>query len=313
MDIQLGSVRVRLNTPDQYIDQGWQSLFAGWRVGQSAVPAITLNLDVVTTIPPPPPVPLVFQHPLTKLAVYQPGDEWQLHFPGRAVVQFPAGQMNSPVQITGQATAEAAGVAILEDITFTALAPWLRRLGWYLVHAFAVVRERHSFLLVGPSYSGKTTTGLRLVLAGWQLLGNDLVLLQYRPEGVFALSTPGQIRIRPGTLSLLPQLQPTIEHLLPDGSAILNRASFALPSRFRPVRVTHAFFPQVRPEVQSKITPLSQGVTLARMAEESLDRWDSATLHDHLDCLQYLSAQVEGFSLTLGGDAETLIDQLKID
>ncbi len=313
MIFQLGSVWIQLNSPDRPIRQGWAALFADWAGALPARPAIALDFSLVTTLPPPPPVPLLFQHPWTKLAVYQPGNLWELRFPGRAVIQIPVDQPNQTVQIIGQLTAPAAETTQLEDITFTALAPCLRRQGWYLVHAFAVTRESHSCLLVGPSFSGKTTTGLRLVLAGWQLLGNDLVLVQNRPEGVYALPTPGQIRIRPGTLSLLPQLLPTIDQNFPDGSAVLNRTAFSPPSISRPVRVTHVIFPQVQPDTQSVFTNLSQGVTFARLAEESLDRWDTTTFDAHLDCLQKLSSQAAGISLTLGRDAARMIQRLPLD
>jgi serine kinase of HPr protein (carbohydrate metabolism regulator) len=58
-----------------------------------------------------------------------------------------------------------------EDVTFTSLAPLLRRHGYYLLHAFAAVKEGHAILLVGPSGSGKTTTGLHLLEAGLAVVG----------------------------------------------------------------------------------------------------------------------------------------------
>jgi hypothetical protein len=56
--------------------------------------------------------------------------------------------------------------------------------GRLLVHAGAVAGERGAVLLAGRSGSGKSTTVLACVAAGWGYLGDDYVVLTSRPQPV---------------------------------------------------------------------------------------------------------------------------------
>ena len=65
-----------------------------------------------------------------------------------------------------------------EDLTTLALAPLLRRLGLFMIHAFTAALSGKAVMFVGPSGSGKTSCGLALASAGWQILANDVALMQ---------------------------------------------------------------------------------------------------------------------------------------
>ncbi|MCC3773881.1 hypothetical protein K6I33_001105 [Streptomyces sp. UNOB3_S3] len=60
--------------------------------------------------------------------------------------------------------------------------------GWSILHASAVVRDGQAVLTFGDKGAGKTTVGLLLARAGWQLLANDRVFI--RPED-------GRLRVLP--------------------------------------------------------------------------------------------------------------------
>ncbi|MFF4220940.1 lactate/malate family dehydrogenase [Streptomyces nondiastaticus] len=60
--------------------------------------------------------------------------------------------------------------------------------GWSILHASAVVRDGQAVLTLGDKGAGKTTVGLLLARAGWQLLANDRVFI--RPED-------GRLRVLP--------------------------------------------------------------------------------------------------------------------
>ncbi|MFF4221982.1 NAD(P)-binding domain-containing protein [Streptomyces abikoensis] len=60
--------------------------------------------------------------------------------------------------------------------------------GWSILHASAVVRDGRAVLTLGDKGAGKTTVGLLLARAGWQLLANDRVFI--RPED-------GRLRVLP--------------------------------------------------------------------------------------------------------------------
>jgi hypothetical protein len=79
----------------------------------------------------------------------------------------------------------------LENLLIRPLASLLLRRDYHIIHSFTVARDGRAVLLAGQSMSGKTTTGLALLGAGWEFLGNDAALLQMRPDGVYALPFPG--------------------------------------------------------------------------------------------------------------------------
>jgi energy-coupling factor transporter ATP-binding protein EcfA2 len=194
----------------------------------------------------------------------------------------------------------------LEDITFTSLAPALRRCGYYLVHAFGAVRDGRCVLLIGPSGSGKTTTGLSLILEGWQLLANDTLLIEAREDGIYALSTPGGLTVRPQTLTLLPACRPLLgDAPLLHGGYTLTNQQLADPTTTA-ARITAVYFCQIEDREQSVRRPLSQAVALARLMEQSVDRWDEAMLTQHIAVLHQLSQQTAAYTLHLGRDVPRL-------
>jgi hypothetical protein len=274
-----------------------------------------LQLALVETLPPLPELLPFFvdgsQLPgsMGLLSVYGQGEEVLLHFGDGALVQVRLAAARP--FLAGHILAKAVGYGRLEDITFTTLAPFLRRQGYFLIHAFGVYREGHCLLFVGASGSGKTTTGLSLVLAGWQLLANDVLLLEARPDGVYALPTPGGLSIREGTVGLLPECQT----LLAEAPSVLDRYDLTNQQLWRgqvPVaaRVTAVYFCQIEGGEVSVRRPLSQAVALTQLMEQSIDRWDQAMLNAHITLLHQLSQQAESFSLHLGHDVLQLPDLL---
>jgi hypothetical protein len=182
---------IELNSPDAVIMAGWRRLLAGWVSDEMAERPLPIRFTLRLTDQLPAPVgPLLFDdraaHPERPaiLAVHGAGEgAVLLHFHQAAQVVVP---LDGSTEIVGMMVASALGNGRFEDITYTSLAPLLRRNGYFLLHAFAAARDGQAALLVGASGSGKTTTGLSLLLAGWQLLSNDVVLLQARPEGILA-------------------------------------------------------------------------------------------------------------------------------
>ena len=68
---------------------------------------------------------------------------------------------------------------------YESAAPWRSILGWWmernhhlLIHAGLVARDGSAVILAGPGGSGKSTTALLCLQAGWKYLGDDYCLLQ---------------------------------------------------------------------------------------------------------------------------------------
>lgn len=313
MHLQLHDLHIRLQSNDAIIQKAWQQLFRGWFV-PVADPAIksdiSLFLSVIKELPMPPAEPPFFRDSDLKptepgiLSVYHGKKRTVLlHFLDGAWITVP---LNGLTAANGVLIRQAMEHGRFEDITFTSLAPLLRRAGYFLVHAFAAAKDDQGVLIVGPSGSGKTTTGLSLLLNGWQLLANDVLLLQIRPDGVYALPTPGAIGIRPPTLTLLPQLRDLVGDLAGSGQVDVTPALYDWVEWGEPVRVTAVYFPHIESRPQSKLAPLNRAVCLAHLMAESADQWDAAMLPAHMDILQKLSQQATPYTLHLGLDVNQL-------
>jgi hypothetical protein len=166
--------------------------------------------------------------------------------------------------------------------------------------------------MVGPTHSGKTTTELALVLAGWRHLASDVVLLSENDAGLLAHPTPGLLSARPKSFRLLPDLV----SLLPDTdvpTSIGNARHLMLPAdRWgQEDRVVAICFPELDGTERSSIHPLPSSVALARLMEQSVDRWDSGSLPQHMAFLERLCRQARCYRLVLAPDVERLPQLLR--
>jgi len=174
-----------------------------------------------------------------------------------------------------------------------------------MIHAFAAEKDDDAVLLVGESGSGKTTTGLSLLSQGWRYLANDVVLLQEKSGSVFAVPTPGGIGLDGHSFTLVPGLDmpagassAAAKHYYPATELVTGWGNGAPVSRI--------LFTEIGAEDETELRPATHSVSLARLMEASIDRWDTASLKDHLRILELLSRQAMGFEARLGRDLRRL-------
>ncbi len=313
MILTLHKLRIHLQSEDAEINWNWRQLFDGWPLSSHEIrtPAdLCLRLNLSDTLPPLPDTPPFFTdkqewpNMVGILSVYREDERHVLlHFGDGAVVKVLVEGVHpsEPVKAVGQVTSAALEHGRFEDITFTSLAPLLRRSGYYLVHAFAASKNGRGVLIVGPSGSGKTTTGISLLLDGWELLSNDTLLLEQRSEGIYALPTPGGISIRPNSVDLLPALRPIIgNRSLVMGKYDLTSSQLIGNRWSKPVPIQDIYFPTIIDQEDSRRQRISRAVCLAQLMEESVDSWDSEMIPTHMNLLQQLSQQAAPYTLLLG-------------
>ena len=319
MFLTLHDLTIQLQSDNAVINRQWRQLFMGWPLTDSsaAAPDMVLQLSLADALPALPDSPPYFEDNLGVLAVYQgAGEMARLHYLDGALVDVPLlepepGRFLYAPTARGWLTQRALDYGRFEDITFTSLAPLLRRRGYFLVHAFAAAKNGRALLIVGPSGSGKTTTGLSLLLAGWKLLSNDVLLLKEQPDGVYALASPGAIGIRPQTLDLLPKLRDMVGDLVIQGQTDVTQALLEIVDWSAAAKVTAVAFPHIEQRSQSVLSPQNRAVCLAQLMAESVDQWDAALLTAHMTILQKLSQQAAPHILLLGRDVERLPTLLK--
>ena len=199
----------------------------------------------------------------------------------------------------------------VEDMILIALAPLLRRRGYFTLHAFAAARDGRALLLLGDIGAGKTTTGLSLLANGAQLVANDSPLLRIDETGQPQLfAYPGLISAYPDSLAYFPEIQARLHAAEPHKGE--GKLSFAADDIWPDAwawqaRPAALLFPQITPGLEeSRLEPISAFQALQYMVGQSLEDWDKATIPAHLRAIRQLTASAPAYRLLLAPDVSRL-------
>jgi hypothetical protein len=324
----LDSILIQLEYSDPDVSDQVNILFHGWQPEANDIPHSSaadafltrdpdckFELEISKDAPDLPEGKPLFQeksHTLPPntgfVSIFQQGEEIIIYFHDGAIVKVLPDPIPEDSERKGLSLIQARiarGLlrsGRLEDILFTGLAPFLRRRGYFLAHAFAAARSGESVLLVGPSNSGKTTAGLSLTCGGWGYLANDVVLLKLVGDEVCALPTPGAVGLSAKTINLIPGLE-SIRGRMLEREFIGKKYLPALDivsSWAAPAPVKTICFPKIDTNQVHDLRKISKAMTFARLMESSTDRWDQAMLEDHVNLLQCLIEQADGYELRVG-------------
>jgi hypothetical protein len=307
MDALLHNIALRLTSDEPAVRAAWRAIFdlelGEAPPGDERVQPILLHAAITAQPPSPPDRDPDFLAPGSTAArqVYfhqtPPGGLLTLARPAQVAFDFETGRAQIVL------TRELLDGGHLEDLTLIALAPFLRRQGLYMAHAFAASGEEGAVLLCGPSGSGKTSAGLALVQEGWRFLANDAILLREAAAGIEALLSAGTINLDPTSLPLLPSFAVRLadrpgttaagKRIVPRGH-LLNVAQLG-----RRAPVAALCFPQVSDVERPLRQPLPRAVGLARLISDSVDQWDKSSYVAHLDFLGRLCEQARCYELHL--------------
>jgi len=82
----------------------------------------------------------------------------------------------------------------------------LKRRGRYSLHAAGLAVDGRALLLTGTSGAGKSTLALALARAGVGFMGDDMVFLESRPDGLRVLAFPDEVDVTETTAAFFPEL-----------------------------------------------------------------------------------------------------------
>jgi hypothetical protein len=252
--------------------------------------------------------------------VYEPETGEVLYAEEDDVLYVDYGRVRARVE----ATAGSALVSVLEpvdEVAWAATRPLvtlpllelLKRRGVFGVHAGGVALEGRGVVLAGTSGAGKTTLTLALALAGFDLLGDDMLFLRAEDGEPAMLAFPDELDVSETTASFFPELK---ARLRPDAlpGAVKRQLDPAaleadLVAEARPALV---LFPRIGTGGPSTLEPLSFDEALLELAPNVL-LTEASSSQRHLETLGSLLRAGRSFRLSTGRDFDqtaALIRQL---
>ncbi len=314
MRVKLHDLTLVLQSDSSRVQDEWAQFYAPFLSAedldsQSREGEICLRLNLTPSVPSPPAGRPSYRQP--DLAVYRVGEAYLFHLPRLGQMRVdPAARTVDGVLVP--AALEVYGA--FEDINALGLAPLFRRHGRALIHAFAAAHQGRALLLAGDNASGKTTTGLALLAAGWKLIANDAPLLGERDGRVMAFAFPGLLSLHADALQRFPTLGPLLRDPLPVPSRPDWKITFAAQDHFPAPWLWEAEVKAVclmsldteAGPSEHTLARVSPAVALGQLLPHSVDRWDQETLDFQIDLLHQLARQAPVYRLQLGPDVLAL-------
>jgi len=202
---------------------------------------------------------------------------------------------------------EAGKLEELEDVVSLVLTTGWRRGGWTPIHAAAVLKEQRCVLVCAPTGGGKTTLTAALVRRGWQVLGDDKILLRMRdgqPEVAALLHT---FNLHPKSREWFPEVG-DLERL-PRYSVWTEKRKVSVVSIW-----SHAPAQSATPSVlislqrsmdyvNALIEPLSQPEVLTTLLKQTVIPSERATASGIVSAVARTSTHLHGLSVQVPTDA----------
>lgn len=192
---------------------------------------------------------------------------------------------------------------------FIALMVALRAHGLFHLHAGVVISPAgRTVLVAGEGSSGKTTTTLGFLAAGWDYLGDDAALLTSRDGRPALLQVPKTFHVHPRSLAGFPSLAPLLGETFRannDKRGLDPRRAFSGRERATADAPRVLLFPQIVKSDVTRLVPLGHAEGLGELLRSSalaaipeLPRGS-----DHLALLARVASTAQAFTVELGGDA----------
>jgi hypothetical protein len=271
-------------TNDATLRASWSRSFGS--LSESALPPnLICRLDVVDDIPQPPSRPPHFSQK-GLLDYYVAGEKVVVHFPryGQLDLDLEHGVSKGRVL-----PAVMTRYGLLEDLVAISLSPHLRRRNQFLIHAFSAAHQGRGVLLVGGIGAGKTTTGIALLDAGWQLLSNDSPrwLASEQEHAGNDRDSAERRKVTTRAESIWPDVwlesAPIGAILFPEIEARQDHAAELLPPR----------------------------AALTRLIPHAMEQWDKMMMSTHLTLLRRMVEIAPAYRLRLGSEVSAIPDLLR--
>ena len=179
-----------------------------------------------------------------------------------------------------------------------------------LVHGASLVRDGQRLIVIGPKGAGKSTLTLHLLARGFEVEGDEHVVLREKD----LVARPRRMRVKPGSLPLVPSLaeavlaSPRVDDPLSGGPVYaVDPAISGRPWRIRPGRADHLVFLEPNHGGGSALSAIGRDDAFSCLAEHCLlpaEGRAAATVRLHR-----LASEAQAWRLAVGdlGEAGSLL------
>jgi hypothetical protein len=180
--------------------------------------------------------------------------------------------------------------------------------GLNMIHAAALERKGRGVLIPGVSGSGKTTSCVALIRAGYRCLSDDKPFLRENGNGIEVLAFPERIDVTERTISFFPELDAAPPGVLKTGYRKRHFHPEALypGSTAETVRPALILFPHISGESESKLEKLSKIRALEAILPHGLLVLDREPSERQFDLLTRLVERADCYRLHFGNDVLNL-------
>lgn len=293
------SIEGTTNDPD--VRDRWQASLAPLPES-TTVPDIRFELDVVHTLPDPP-IGEAISPQGDSPTYYTQDQQTAAYLPRCGKLQF---DLTGGIT-TGQIVPTALHTCgVFEDIIAAGLSPHLRRRGFFILNAFAAVRDNYAVVLIGTDSVAKTTAGISLIDAGWQLLSIASPLLTEEGE---LLSFPGLLAARPETYA---HFSATSDIANQAARGAMSQNIVVSPETLwsnvwaERASIRSLFFLRFEERDRPAVETMRSADALRRLVPHAIEQWDRDMVSKHLRLLRRVVDLAPSYKLRLGPDVSSI-------
>jgi hypothetical protein len=276
-----------------------EQMYSAWDARDDSVWRVHLTVHDSEHQPAHPPERLI------DLVQYAGTDDWLsigLREWGHCFVDMQRGEAHAVISSTLAENPQQVCQLLLNTI----LNNFATRHGFTMLHASALVKDGQILILQAPHGTGKSTTALRLLLKGYQLISDSQVYLAERDGELWLGGFPiGRIKLRTDVLPLFPtlaaQTQPEPVRNETKHRVDLTRVEPALGRRDM-IQVPHVEFCLLErwDKPESKIEPLSKEELWAEIMVNSLHYDTQELWNENLERVDLLLRKANIHHLHIG-------------
>ena len=248
----------------------------------------------------------IYDAPGTPINYYDSSDQLFVEFEHTARLLCTPADGLIQISITGSHPGDE--VLATHPLLTIALMETMKRFGRFPLHAAGLALGGKGVLVPGASGSGKSTTSVTLVRAGFDFLSDDTVFLTASPDGIWVAGFPDEVDVTDNTVARTPELA----HLV--GAPLLpgrEKHSFRVEEVFgiTPLagcRPAVLLAPQVVQGPGTEVEPLSPSEALIGLLPNVL-LTDPVASQAHLDMLAALVESVPCLKFLVGSDLDAAV------